>query len=421
MTATVDAAGRAADPARAVRALRPVRAARNTAVLDLVVPVHNEEQTLAPSIVRLHEFLTRNLPFSFRITIADNASTDATWLIAQRLEEEISTVRAVHLDEKGRGRALRAAWTDSDAQVLGYTDVDLSTDLAALVPMVSALVAGHSDLAIGSRLSRGSRVSRGARREMISRSYNLLLRTTLRAKFRDAQCGFKFIRADAAKSLLPLVADEEWFFDTELLVLAERSGMRILEIPVDWVDDPDSRVDIVRTALADLRGIARIGRGLVSGSLGSRLPTSARRRAPLPPKMGRQLLRFATVGIVSTAAFLVIFAALRQVTGPLTANFLALLLTAIGNTAANRRFTFGIRGRRDAGRHHLVGLAAFAIGLAVTTGSLQALAWLSPGSGRLPEMIVLIGANAVATLLRFVLLRAAVGASQPTPRELELL
>ena len=185
-------------------------------------------------------------------------------------------MRVVHLPDKGRGRALRTVWLVSDAQVLAYLDVDLSTDLSALLPLVAPLVSGHSHLAIGTRLSRTSRVVRGPKREVISRCYNLLLRGTLAARFSDAQCGFKAIRADAARELLPLVEDTGWFFDTELLVLAERAGLRIHEVPVDWVDDPDSRVDIVATAIADLRGVARLGRDLMTG----RLPLRGDRRAP---------------------------------------------------------------------------------------------------------------------------------------------
>ena len=172
----------------------------------------------------------------------------------------------MHLDLPGRGRALQAIWSASDAEVLAYMDVDLSTDLNALLPLVAPLLSGHSDVAIGTRLARGSRVVRGAKREVISRGYNLLLRATLGAGFSDAQCGFKAIRADAARELLPLVADTAWFFDTELLVLAERAGLRIHEVPVDWIDDADSRVDIVATALGDLRGVCRVGRGLARGA-----------------------------------------------------------------------------------------------------------------------------------------------------------
>src|SRR5664279_6002927 len=164
-------------------------------------------------------------------------------------------------------RALQHVWTMSAARVVAYMDVDLSTDLNALLPLLAPLLSGHSDVAIGSRLSRASRVVRGPRRELISRSYNLILRTTLGARFSDAQCGFKAMRAECAQALLPHVRDTSWFFDTELLVLAERSGLRIAEVPVDWVDDPDSRVDITATAMADLRGVARVGRALLRGEL----------------------------------------------------------------------------------------------------------------------------------------------------------
>jgi len=252
--------------------------------LDVVIPVYNEERDLAASVTRVREHLA-GLPWSFRVTIADNASTDGTAVIARRLAHTYDDVRVVHLAEKGRGRALKRVWSGSDATVLVYMDVDLSTDLNALLPLVAPLLSGHSDLAIGTRLGRGSRVARGPKREVISRCYNLLLKGTLRARFTDAQCGFKAIRADVAREVLPLVEDNAWFFDTELLVLAERAGLRIHEVPVDWVDDPDSRVDIVRTAVDDLRGIARLGRGLVTGRC--RSPTSAsasdgRRPTPAP-------------------------------------------------------------------------------------------------------------------------------------------
>ena len=230
-------------------------------------PVHNEETDLEPSVRRLHGYLAGHLPYRFRITIADNASTDGTPRIAARLAAELAGVVAVRLEKKGRGRALQHGVAASGAAVLAYMDVDLSTDLAALLPLVAPLISGHSDLAIGTRLARGSRVVRGPKRELISRCYNLLLRGTLAARFSDAQCGFKAIRADVAERLLPLVEDTGWFFDTELLVLAERAGLRIHEVPVDWVDDPDSRVDIVVTALADLRGVWRVGRALATGAL----------------------------------------------------------------------------------------------------------------------------------------------------------
>jgi glycosyltransferase involved in cell wall biosynthesis len=226
--------------------------------VEVVIPVYNERLALEPSVRRLHGFLTHSFPFSWRIVIAENASTDGTLAIARRLMYELPNVEALHLPAKGRGRALRAAWSDGEAYVHCYMDVDLSTDLAALLPLVAPLMSGHSDVAIGTRLARGSRVQRSVRRELISRAYNRLLRLALRARFSDAQCGFKAVRADAAQALLPEVRDNEWFFDTELLVLAQRRGLRIHEVPVDWVEDPDSRVDIVRTALADLRGVARL-------------------------------------------------------------------------------------------------------------------------------------------------------------------
>src|SRR6185436_11465992 len=258
---------------------RPLALVLSEPDVEIVVPVHNEERGLAVSIRRLHRVLSAELPFTWRLTIADNASTDATPAVAAALTTELVSVRRLRLEEKGRGRALRAAWSASDAVVVCYMDVDLSTDLRALLPLVAPLLSGHSDLAIGTRLAHGARVVRGPKRELISRSYNSLLHAVLRARFSDAQCGFKAARTDAlGAGLLDAVRDDGWFFDTELLILAQRRGLRIHEVPVDWVDDPDSRVKIVRTAVDDLRGVARLAAA-----------------APLA--------RFLGIGVLSTVAF----------------------------------------------------------------------------------------------------------------------
>ncbi|MEU7846914.1 dolichyl-phosphate beta-glucosyltransferase [Micromonospora parva] len=397
-----------------------VQARPTTAVLDVVIPVYNEEADLGPCVRRLHAHLSQHFPYPFQITIADNASVDDTLKVADGLAGELPGVEVLHLDAKGRGRALSAAWSASSAPVLAYMDVDLSTDLAALLPLVAPLISGHSDLAIGTRLARTSRVVRGAKREVISRAYNLLLRGALAARFSDAQCGFKAIRADVAVELLPLVRDTGWFFDTELLVLAQRAGLRIHEVPVDWVDDPDSRVDIVATALADLRGVGRLGRALLTGALPladlraqlGRAPLTGPRAQPgaalpgqMPVGLPRQLVRFAAVGVASTLAYLLLFVATRSLLGAQPANLLALLLTAVANTAANRRLTFGISGRRHAVRHHAQGLLAFALGLALTSGALAVLHAVSAVPARPVELAVLVAANLTATVLRFVLLR----------------
>ncbi len=370
--------------------------------VDIVVPVRNEERDLAPSVRRLVSYLREGFPFTARVTIADNGSTDGTWAIAGRLAREYDEVRAVHMEEPGRGRALRAIWSQSEAEVLAYMDVDLSTDLNALLPLVAPLLSGHSDLAIGTRLARGSRVIRGPKRELISRCYNMLLHACMGAQFSDAQCGFKAIRREPARVLLPLTQDTGWFFDTELLVLAERAGLRVHEIPVDWIDDLDSRVDIVATALADLRGMARLGSGLVRGSIkvprmrGSSL-ADGRPSAELP----LQVASFAVVGLASTIAYVLLYLLFRGVMSAQAANVLSLLVTAVANTAANRRLTFGISGRQHAARHQVKGLIAFGVGLALTSGALAALNHPSRGL----EVSVLVAANLVATVIRFVLYR----------------
>jgi glycosyltransferase involved in cell wall biosynthesis len=263
--------------------------------VEIVIPVYNEERALAASILRLCEFLSTHLPFSWRVTIADNASTDRTPQIARALAAELPGVRVLRLEQKGRGRALRAAWSRSRARVVAYMDVDLSTDLRALIPLIAPLLSSHSEIAIGSRLTPGAKVARGIKREVISRTYNRILHATLRARFSDAQCGFKAIRADVLPELLPAIRDEGWFFDTELLVLAQRRGMRICEVPVDWVDDPDSRVDIVSTALNDLRGVARLALAL-------------------------PIARFLSIGLASTLAYALLFLALAAPLGSAAAS-----------------------------------------------------------------------------------------------------
>ncbi|GAA4062791.1 bifunctional glycosyltransferase family 2/GtrA family protein [Actinomadura miaoliensis] len=373
-------------------------------LVEIAVPVYNEEHVLAGSVRRLHSYLEQTFPYRFRITVADNASTDGTWRVARELEAELPGVRAVRLEQKGRGRALRHVWGASDADVVAYMDVDLSTDLDAFLPLVAPLISGHSDLAIGSRLTRGSAVVRGPKREVISRCYNLLLRTTLAARFTDAQCGFKAARTQIVQALLPSVEDEQWFFDTELLLLAERNGLRIHEVPVDWVDDPDSRVDVLRTALDDLKGMARVGRRMLTGAF--RAPVGGRPRPRLPAGMARQLPSFAIIGVFSTIAQLVLFVLLRTVMGPLWANALSLVVTTVGNTAANRRFTFGVTGPERALRQQLEGGLAFLLGLALSTGGLALLHALTPGASRVVEVVALVCANGVATLVRFLLMRA---------------
>jgi len=376
--------------------------------VDIVVPVRNEEHDLSPSIRRLVGYLRESFPFTARVTIADNGSTDATPAIADGLAREFAEVRAVRLEQPGRGRALRAIWSASEAEVLAYMDVDLSTDLNALLPLVAPLVSGHSDLAIGTRLAPGSRVIRGPKRELISRCYNLLLHACMGARFSDAQCGFKAIRRQPARVLLPLTSDTGWFFDTELLVLAERAGLRIHEIPVDWIDDLDSRVDIVATALADLRGMARLGSGLALGAIKVpqlRGPSLAGQGRPSPTELPLQVASFVVIGIASTIGYVLLYLLLRGVMSAQGANVLSLLATAVANTAANRRLTFGISGRLHAARHQVKGLIAFGVGLALTSGALAALQSGSSHASRGLEVSVLVAANLVATVIRFVLYR----------------
>jgi hypothetical protein len=392
-----DARGMNTTPTLSVEpSLRPV-----TADVEVVVPVYNEQDELAASINRLHTYLTRNFPLSWLITVADNSSTDSTWAIACHLARELDGVRAVHLAQKGRGRALRMAWLQSSALVVAYMDVDLSTDLDALLPLVAPLVTGHSDVAIGSRLAPGARVVRGAKRELISRMYNLILRVALRNSFSDAQCGFKAMRAEVARQLLPLVKDNGWFFDTELLVVAERNGLRVHEVAVDWVDNPGSTVDIVRTARDDLKGIARLMRPPPhgQGEMADQPVHLAAPRRPAPSPAG-ELVHFAGVGVVSTVSFAVFFALLYGSFGAAWADVVAVSLCAAGSLVAGRRCAVTPKIATSSRRYFGTAVAVSLLPLASTLCILMAVS--ATGAASLPvDIIVLTAAVFCSALGRF--------------------
>ncbi len=227
--------------------------------VDVVIPVYNEEQVLADSVARLADFLDTHLPYDWRIIIADNASIDRTPEVGRAVERDNPRVSYLRLEQKGRGRALRRAWLDSPADVVAYMDVDLSTNLSAFPILVERILHDGYDVAIGSRLKHGARVTRQWKRELISRCYNLLVKLFFpRRGFSDAQCGFKAISRRAADHLLPIVENNAWFFDSELLLRAEQHGYRIAEVPVEWIEDLDTRVKIVSTATEDVKGLIRV-------------------------------------------------------------------------------------------------------------------------------------------------------------------
>ena len=360
-------------------------------VVDVAIPVYNEERGLEPSVRRLHAYLTEHLPFTWRITIVDNASTDGTWFDAARLARDLSGVRAVHLDRKGRGFALRHAWATSDATVVAYMDVDLSTDLDAFLPLIAPLVSGHSDVAIGSRLSTGAHVARRPKREVISRGYNFILHTLLATRVRDMQCGFKAVRADVARCLLPAVEDNGWFFDTELLLLAERNGLRVHEVPVDWIDDADSRVHVTRTAIDDLRGTARMVRRFATGRGQVDLGPCA--RPALADDFGRRFVTFSLIGAASTAVSLVLFLVLRVPLGAIAANAIAVTATFGANTWLHARYT-----ARASRPRWWAAFALYAGSLLVTSAALALV------SGLAAQLAVLVATWSLATAVRFAML-----------------
>jgi len=232
--------------------------------VDVVIPVLNEAHVLAQSVATVRKFLSENLPCRWRVVIVDNGSTDGTDRVAQELTRQYDDVGFVHLDQRGRGRALRMAWMQSTAAIVCYMDVDLSTELVAVPRAVKALTEEGYDIAIGSRLMRASQTKRSFKREFISRMYNVFVKLVLFTKFSDAQCGFKVLTREVVEKIVPQIKDQSWFFDTEMLVLAERQGYRIKDLPVKWDEDDDSRVKIVKTAWDDIKGVLRLRRLLWS-------------------------------------------------------------------------------------------------------------------------------------------------------------
>ena len=376
--------------------MSPVR--NDAPTVEIVVPVHDEELILESSVARLTDHLDHAFPYPWSITIVDNASTDATADVVARLCESDQRIRGLQLDEKGKGRAVRTAWLASDADVVAYTDVDLSTGLTGLLPLIAPLVSGHSDVSVGSRLSAGAVGARGPKRELISRAYNLLLRLVFAVRFRDAQCGFKAMRSDVAQRLLPEVHDDAWFFDTELLLLAEHNGLRVHEVPVDWVDDPDSRVDVGVTAKEDLRGIGRMAMRFLRGE--ADVDLGDLQRQPLGHDLGRQTVTFGVIGVVSTLISLGIFLVLRDGIGAVAANVVAVTATAVGNNWANRRWTFRRRSDQDRRWRWASTLAVYLLTIVGTS-----LAIASVAGDRVAELVALLVSWFLAGVLRFLLLR----------------
>ena len=227
--------------------------------VDLVLPVYNEERILAQSAGRVLDWTAAHPGREWRVVVADNASTDRTLAIARELEAaHPGRLAVLHLPVKGRGVAVKTAWLTSPADVLAFMDVDLSTDLAHIPDIVDPIAEGEADLAFGTRLHRDSRTERGWRREIVSQVYIRLVQRLGGLRVTDAQCGFKAIGREPARALLPLVRDAGWFFDSELLLLAQENGYRLREAPVRWVEDRDSRVSIAGAALENLKGIWRL-------------------------------------------------------------------------------------------------------------------------------------------------------------------
>ncbi len=234
--------------------------------LHVTIPVYNEERALPVSIPTLHRFLSENMgEFDWEIAIADNASIDGTPGVSREIAASLDRVRYLRLEQKGRGRALKHAWTTCDADICSYMDVDLSTNLHSFPPMIAALAHGGYDIGTGSRLMKGANTERSIKRELISRTYNLMIKALFFTRFSDAQCGFKAVTREVIDTLFPVLEDNVWFLDSELLIVGEKCGYRIFDVPVKWIEDLDTRVKIARTAVDDIKGLLRVRRNLSAG------------------------------------------------------------------------------------------------------------------------------------------------------------
>jgi glycosyltransferase involved in cell wall biosynthesis len=234
--------------------------------LLVTIPVYNEERALPVSIPALHAFLSAHMEaYDWVIEIADNASIDRTQEVGRELAGAYARVQYRRLEQKGRGRALKQSWLGSDADICSYMDVDLSTNLESFPPMVEALAHKGYDIGTGSRLMRGANTTRSFKRELISRSYNLMIKAMFRTRFSDAQCGFKAVTREVITTLMPHIEDNVWFWDSELLIIGEKCGYRIFDVPVKWIEDLDTRVKIVKTATDDIKGLLRVRKGFREG------------------------------------------------------------------------------------------------------------------------------------------------------------
>ncbi len=255
--------------------------------VDVIIPVLNEAHVLEKSVETVRAYLRENLPCKWRVVVADNGSKDGTSEVAQKLvAAHPEDVALMQLELRGRGRALRHAWMQSSADIVGYMDVDLSTELAAVPRAVRAITEEGYDIAIGSRLMRESQTRRKFKREFISQCYNIMVKSVLWTKFSDAQCGFKFVTREVVERIVPQIKDQSWFFDTEMLVLGEKQGYRIKDLPVIWIEDDDSRVKIVQTAWDDIKGILRLRRLLWSRSFAADAVAHSK-RVPSPQQSVR--------------------------------------------------------------------------------------------------------------------------------------
>jgi putative flippase GtrA len=379
------------------------------ATVEIIIPVLNEERALPGCVRTLRRFLSRGFPFPATITIADNGSTDATWEIASALAEEHENVSALKLDVRGRGAAIKAAWCASLADIVVYMDVDLSTGLDALLPLVAPLASGHCEVAIGSRLTHNSRTQRSLKRELISRTYNGLVRYGFGLRCTDTQCGFKAARTEVIRPVLEAIEDNGWFFDTELLILAEHNGLRVHEVPIDWIEDMDSRVRIGKTATGNLKGLARITRTLAGDGARVEVPAIPELRPTHPDAVLStpravtlaKFASFAAIGVVSTILYTALYLGLRTAISAVAANLCTLLIVGALNTEANRRWSFN-RAVKPGLVMHSRAAILFIATYAFTTASVVVLHQIAPRAGSAMEILVLMASYGLMTMVRFI-------------------
>lgn len=352
----------------------------------LVIPIYNEEKIIENTVRETIKYLNENTKYSYILVVADNASTDSSPEIVKNLQKEIPFLEYVRLPKKGRGLALHTVWKDFNAEVVAYMDADLSSPLTSLPNIIDPILNNESDVTFGSRLlPPGQAINRKGKRELTSQGYNFLLQFILGATFKDAQCGFKAISKEKFNQVEEEIKNQNWFYDTELLLISQYKGLRLKEVPITWVDDPDSSVKVFKTIVENLKEMGRVY------------------FTYRPESVFIKLFKFAIIGVLSTVGTALLFFLLRFVLDPQLANIVSLSTATILNTIANKRFAFKNKTKDPWGKTIIISAISFLLFWIPTAGSLWLLHnFFGVEDNYALETFIVMVASFFGTLMKFI-------------------